>query len=344
MGHAWITAINASAEATLVGIVDIDISAAEAAAAGLPDVATGTDVVAVAKESGADAIVDVTVPAAHHPITTAALFAGLPVLGEKPAADSVAKTLSLVAASQLTGKLFMISQSRRYNPQLVAFRSQARKLGDVGLLTTEFFRAPRFGGFRDRMAHPLLLDMSIHPFDTARYLLEAEPESVYCEEFNPSWSWFDGDAAATAVFRMTTGARYVYTGSWCSPGEETSWNGSWRLSAAGGFASWNGDDFPVSSPVLEVEPVEDPGDGIAGALHEFVGALRTGSVPMGEVRDNVRSLTMVEAAVQSAAVGLPVRIDDVLAQSHADAIRDETRPEVAEVLRSWPSVRDGLTA
>lgn len=333
MGHAWMRAIAGSDEATLVGIVDIDADAA--AAAGSPGVVAGTDMVTVARESGADAIVDVTVPAAHHPVTTAALFAGLPVLGEKPAADTVAQTLSLAAASELTDKLFMVSQSRRYNPHLATFHAQARKLGSVGVLTTEFFRAPRFGGFRDKMAHPLLLDMSIHPFDTARYLLEAEPESVYCEEFNPSWSWFDGNASATAIFRMTTGARYVYTGSWCAPGEETSWNGSWRLSASGGSATWNGDDFPLSSPAVESDAADDPGDGIAGALHEFVSALRIGSVPMGEVHDNLLSLTMVEAAVQSSLAGAPVRIDDILGQALADAVRDESRPEVAEILRSW---------
>ena len=45
---------------------------------------TGTDAVDVARRNGARAVVDVTVPGAHHPVTTAALFAGLPVLGEKP--------------------------------------------------------------------------------------------------------------------------------------------------------------------------------------------------------------------------------------------------------------------
>src|SRR5690606_15374997 len=171
-----------------------------------------------ARETGARAIVNVTVPRAHHPVTTAALTAGLPVLGEKPVAETVSRALSLVAAAEVTGRLFVVSQSRRYNRRLFAFREQARTLGDLGVLTTEFFKAPRFGGFREEMPHPLLIDMAIHPFDSARFLLDAEPVSVYCEEYNPSWSWYSGDAAAAAVFEMTGGVRYVYTGSWCSPG------------------------------------------------------------------------------------------------------------------------------
>ena len=46
--------------------------------------------------------------------------------------------------------------------------------GEVGTVTTEFFKAPRFGGFREQMAYPLLVDMAIHQFDLARDLIQAE--------------------------------------------------------------------------------------------------------------------------------------------------------------------------
>ncbi|WP_459643478.1 Gfo/Idh/MocA family protein [Kineococcus sp. NUM-3379] len=344
MGRAWLRTILDDPGVELVGVVDLDLDVAAAAAAdaGVPDVPLGRDAVDLARATGAEAVVNVTVPAAHHPVTTAALVAGLPVLGEKPVADTVARALSLVAASEVTGTLFAVSQSRRYNAHLFTFREQVRALGRPGILSTEFFKAPRFGGFREEMAHPLLLDMAIHPFDTARFLLGAEPVSVYCEEFNPAWSWYGGDAAATAVFEMSGGVRFVYTGSWCSPGLETSWNGSWRVSAERGSALWNGDDAPVAEGAAEVVAGGDPGREIAGSLAEFRTALRGGPVPMGEVHANVLSLAMVEAAVASAATGTRVRIDDVLEAAHAEALRQEARPEVAGVLRSWTSVRAAL--
>jgi predicted dehydrogenase len=346
MGKAWLQALLASPDVDLAGIVDLDLDAARRAAAdaGVPDIPVGPDAVVLAAETGADAVVNVTIPKAHHPVTTAALFAGLPVLGEKPVAENVAQGLSLVAASEASGQLFVVSQSRRYNAQVFAFKEQARALGELGVLTTEFYKAPHFGGFREEMEHVLLVDMAIHPFDTARFLLDAEPVSVYCEEFNPSWSWYAHDAAASAIFEMTGGLRYVYHGSWCAPGQETSWNGNWRLSGASGTATWNGDD----APVLDADGVvpaasQDPGDGIVGSLATFVTALEGGPTPMGEVHENVLSLVMVEAAVESSTTGGRVLVDDVLERAYAKALADERRDDVRAVLEGWTSVRAALT-
>jgi predicted dehydrogenase len=329
----------------LVGVADLDLAAAHAAvaSAGRPDLPVGGDAVVLAQQTGAQALINVTIPEAHHPVTTAALFAGLPVLGEKPVAENVSRALSLVAAAEVTGELFMVSQSRRWNPQLSRLRAMTARLGVIGTMTTEFYRAPHFGGFRDQMAHPLLIDMAIHAFDSARFLLRAEPVSAYCEAYNPSWSWFAGDANATAVFEMETGTRYVYNGSWCSPGADTSWNGVWRVSGENGTALWNGDD----EPVLHAEEglaasAGSPYSGIGGALQVFVQALRTGERPSGEVHENVMSLAMVEAAVQSAETGRAARLDDVLEQAYAQAVRDEARADVRRALEGWPSVREAL--
>ena len=134
MGQAWLAAIRDCPEVELVGLVDLNTEAARAVAVGTGlDLAVGTDAVEVAGRSGGQAVIDVTVPAAHHPVTTAALFAGLPVLGEKPVAASVAQGLSLAAAAEITGELFMVSQSRRYNEQLWAFkRADRRRWGGSG--------------------------------------------------------------------------------------------------------------------------------------------------------------------------------------------------------------------
>jgi predicted dehydrogenase len=305
-------------------------------------VEVGSSAAAVADRTGARAVVDVTVPGAHHAVNTEALFAGLPVLCEKPIAPTLARAMSLAAASEETGQLLMVSQSRRYYGHLAEFRGLVRGLGDIGLVTTEFFKAPHFGGFRDEMAHPLLVDMAIHAFDALRYLVDAEPVAVTCEAFNPSWSWYRGNAAATAVFELSGGGRYMYTGSWCSPGLETSWNGRWRVSGERGSATWDGENAPVAEPAADQAPGSSAPEEIAGALAEFVDALRTARTPSGEVHENVRSLAMVEGAVRAADTGTRVDLDELLEEAYREAVAAEERPAVRARLEGWGSASAGL--
>ncbi|NNC13866.1 Gfo/Idh/MocA family oxidoreductase [Planctomonas sp. JC2975] len=342
MGRAWMRMLAGSPSVVLVGLVDLDVELARRAAAELSlDVVVGGALAEVAAASDAQAVIDVTVPPAHHAVNTEALFLGLPVLCEKPIAPTVAETLSLIAAEEITGRLLMTSQSRRYYPQLARLKAMAGALGGIGFVTTEFFKAPHFGGFRDEMDHPLLVDMAIHGFDVARYLLDADPVSVDCRTFNPSWSWYRGDAAATAVFEFAGGTRFSYAGSWCSPGLETSWNGSWRISGAHGTVAWDGDGDPVAEFGEGAAAVENGSSTvrpeIAGALDEFVDALHTGTTPSGDVHSNVHSLAMVEAAVLSAAEHRTVLLADVLEDAYATALANEARDDVREALAEWGS-------
>ncbi len=349
MGQAWLDTITANPDVELVGLVDLNTDAAHAALAqrGLQGVAVGTSVGGVAAATGAHAVVNVTVPVAHHPVNVEAMFAGLPVLCEKPAAPTVAQALSLAASSEASGQLLMISQSRRYFNSLTQLKAVAGELGDIGVITTEFFKAPHFGGFREEMDHVLLLDMAIHPFDAVRHLTGQDPVSVYCEEFNPSWSWFKADAAATAIFEFAGGLRYVYSGSWCADGAETSWNGSWRVNGAQGTALWDGDNAPTAEgldgAVLEIPASAGGPEEIAGSLAEFVAAVRTGVVPDGAIHSNVHSLAMVEAAVLSAETGQRVRIDDILTAAYAQSLDAERNPEAKAVLAGWESPLAGLS-
>jgi predicted dehydrogenase len=350
MGRNWIRVLTASPDVDLVGLVDLDLDLALRVVTdtGLDGVIVGADLLEVAAASRADAVVNVTVPVAHYPVNTQALFAGLPVLCEKPIAPTVSQALALAAAAEVSGQLLMTSQSRRYYRSLSQLRSSLPAIGDLGIMTTEFYRAPHFGGFRDEMAQPLLVDMAIHAFDAARYLLDADPLSVYCETFNPEWSWYEGDAAAFATFEFEGAVRYLFNGSWCSGGLQTSWNGTWRISGSAGAASWDGESTPLIERVdtgvtPAVDVADSGGEEIAGALAEFVGAIRWGGTPSGEVHSNVLSLAMVEAAVQSAERGERVVIADMLEAAYAKALETETRADIHSVLVKWGSARAGLS-
>lgn len=336
MGRAWIDAISSREDVELAAVIDLDLTLAEqvAATSGQPDVVVARSLTSAAT-AGLDAVIDVTVPRAHHAVNSESLFLGLPVLCEKPITSTVAEALSLAAAAESTGHLVMASQSRRYGPGIARFRDAVASLGGIGTLTTEFFLGPHFGGFREKMPNVLLVDMAIHAFDAARYVLDDDPVAVYCRESNPPWSWYQGAASATAVFEMRGGAVYAYTGSWCATGFPTSWNGQWRASGRLGSARWDGDTEPTVEGNDDVAwPPTNPAAlaGIRGALDEFVTALHTGEVPSGEIHSNILSLAMVEAAVLSARTESRITIDQVLAQARETAIEHETRPELMPLI------------
>ncbi|NLF22285.1 MAG: Gfo/Idh/MocA family oxidoreductase, partial [Lentisphaerae bacterium] len=212
----------------VAGLVDLDESRARAQAAkcGLDPLVT-TDMKRAIRQVRPDLVVDLTVPDAHSAVTCTALRLGCHVIGEKPMAASMGAARRMVRTAEETGRLYMVSQSRRYHAPHAGL-ARALAGGAVGRLTAlncAFYIGAHFGGFRDRMAHPLILDMAIHHFDLARLFSGADPRAVYAASFNPAGSWYAGDPAATCVFEMSNGVVFTYTGSWCAEGMHTSWHG-----------------------------------------------------------------------------------------------------------------------
>lgn len=341
MGRAWAHNLETSADVELVGWVDLveDTVRREASELRGPDLWVGTELTDGIETVRPDFVVDVATPEAHCGVTLTAFAHGLPVLGEKPLAASLAEAHEMIRAAEETGLLLMVSQNRRYDENLRTYVSQVRRIGPLGLLISEFAKAPHFGGFREEMESPLITDMAIHTFDSARYICGAEPGAVYCDEFNPPWSWYRGDAAGAAIFEMSNGMRYIYTGCWCADGFETAWAARWRAVGPKGTALWEGegsrprvDVVPDSSADLDENNASSAREtlttsrsaneggsaapplpnGIAGSLAEFVLAVRTGRIPMGECHDNLMSLAMVGAAVESSRSGRRVLIEDVI--------------------------------
>lgn len=333
MGKRWAPVLASNTEVSFVVWIDIDRSKAEAGVSdlGLTGVATEGDLLTALDRFGLNFVIDVTLPEQHHDITVACLEHKVAVLGEKPLAATMAEALDLVRTAEETKTLFAVSQCFRYNSGLVAFKELMEEIGGASHVNVEFYRGLHAPGFREEMESPLLLDMAVHTFDAARYIIGVEPLSVYCTEFNPPRSWYRGDACASADFEFENGARLTYQGSWCAQGFETSWESSWRGSCALGSAAWDGTSWPVAEDVASSakgrvgKRVEAPrqsrmagdrfysrsdggGDGLEASLADFVRALRTGSGPMTECHDNLRSFAMVMAAMDSSRTGRRVEV------------------------------------
>jgi len=319
---AWMPNIKRE-QLDLVAIVDLNLEAARRRVAeNNLDCLASTDLADALRQTQPDFVIDLTVPAAHGQVTCTALRAGFPVIGEKPMAASMAEAREMVKAAEESGKLYMVSQSRRYEPRHRGLHA-ALASGRIGGLTTvncDFYLGCHFGGFRDEMESPLILDMAIHQFDLARMMTGASPVAVYAREFNPRGSWYRGDVAASCIFEMSDGIVFTYRGSWCAEGMHTSWHGDWRLIGTKGSICYERDQVPHGEVVtgdsgfnrpregFDVADVNEGGKGQHGALQEMLACLREGVPPQGECHDNIQSLAMVFGAIESSRKGRRVAI------------------------------------
>jgi predicted dehydrogenase len=327
ISRAWLRALQDMPTVQIAGLVDIVEASALARAEefGLQGALIETDLARALDALDPQVVFNCTIPEGHREVTLTALAHDCHVLGEKPLADSMARAREMVAAALAADKLFAVIQNRRYDANIRRFRHLVASgaLGPLTTLNSDFYIGAHFGGFRDRMAHVLLLDMAIHTFDQARLISGADPVSVYCHEWNPPGSWYDHDASAVAVFEMSSGLVYTYRGSWCAEGLNTTWEADWRAVGVEGSALWDGAERFAAETVQarggfrsELAPLaipeHDPGPkvgGHAGVIREFVHCVQEGGVPETAAADNIQSLAMVFGAIESAERGEAVRIE-----------------------------------
>jgi predicted dehydrogenase len=324
MSKGWLEAIARTPEirrdVELVGFVDLDPSVARARAAefGWTSAATGGDLASVLGDLAPDVVFDLVVPAGRAGVVATALSRGCHVLSEKPMATSLQEAQRLIRLAKEAGRLHAVVQNRRWLLGIRRARAllASGALGEITAVHCDFFIGAHFGGFRDEMEHVLLLDMAIHTFDAARYLTGLDATAVYCRETNPKGSWFRHGASADALFDLDGGATMTYRGSWCAEGARTAWEASWRVIGTRGTLIWDGNEGLEASRVSgdegflrPLEPVEVPPlgepliEGHAGVIADFVSAVRGRRQPLTPGADNIRSLAMVLAAIESAETG-----------------------------------------
>lgn len=331
MAVGWLKALDEPANAgrvQIVGMVDPNLAAAEKlkVESGLTDVDVADDLEAFLSSHDAEIVFDVAVPEARHGIVETAFRHGCHVLTEKPMATSLAHAEAMNIAAQRVERIHAVTQNRRFSTGIRRLRAtlESGVLGQITGVHCDFFIGAHFGGFRDAMEHVLLLDMAIHTFDAARYISGQEPLAVYCLETNPAGSWYAHGAAANAIFEFTDDVTVTYRGSWCAEGANTNWDSSWRVIGTKGTLLWDGDEG-ISAKIVDGDegffrPLRDidilppraerETRGHASVIADFLDAIDTGSVPETAGTDNIKSLSMVLAAIESARTRQRVEIAD----------------------------------
>jgi predicted dehydrogenase len=306
MGNAWLRAVQASPNVEYAGFVEVNaaVAAEQVAKYALDSSKIFTSLDEALGAVQADGVINVTPPQFHRQVSLSALEAGLPVLSEKPLADTLAAAQDIVDASNRMGVLHMVAQNYRYHaPTQTLYQVlQQGDFGPVGAVKVDFFKGPHFGGFREEMPFPLIIDMSIHHFDLMRFFLGRDPIALYGRSWNPPWSWFKGDASAAVTLEFDSGVVVSYNASWCSQGQATPWNANWRFECAEGVIALVDDQVVTQRPngeLVAVPTLEPERLAQAYLLHEFYEAVTLGKPPVTTCQDNIKSLGIVFDVIQS---------------------------------------------
>ncbi len=319
MGRGWTDRIAESERWEAAAYVDTDRKNLMAAAARhrMPRARCFTDVDTALRTIEADALLDVTPQQFRKGVCCAAFEHGLPVMSEKPLADNLRNAKTIVRRAEKMGVTYMVAQNYRYQAPIQTVRRFIEKgrLGDMGYVGVLFHKGPKFGGFREQMAFPLVLDMSIHHFDLMRCLLGADVNVVQATSVNAPWNWNKGDATVMAQLEFTNGVAVNYFGSWVSLGRETNWNADWRFEGSKGVLLLEQDEVAFSDKPgrkRKVPLVKWPVCHQAYLLEAFADALDTGTEPETSGRRNLNSLATTWAVVRAAKEKRRVEVGELL--------------------------------
>ncbi|MBA2754525.1 MAG: Gfo/Idh/MocA family oxidoreductase, partial [Chloroflexia bacterium] len=167
--------------ARLVAVADAHLPAAEACAAVVPGVEVAASAGAIFARRDIDAVLVCTSTDTHAGLIALAAAAGKHVFCEKPIALDLAEIDGALAAVDRAGVTLQVGFNRRFDPTFARVR-RAIADGEIGrpellhIVSRDPAPPPldyirRSGG--------LFIDMAIHDFDMARFLLSDEVESVH---------------------------------------------------------------------------------------------------------------------------------------------------------------------
>lgn len=170
-------------EARLVGIADLDLEAARrlAGAVGEPPVFGSLE--AMLGANGLDAVLVATSSSRHLEAIRTAAAAGRDILCEKPIALTIEDSRAAIAAADAAGVRLQVGFMRRWDADYARARERLRSgaLGRPMLFKSlQFDPEPPPASFADpAVSGGIMVDMGIHEFDLARWLMDDEVVEVH---------------------------------------------------------------------------------------------------------------------------------------------------------------------
>ena len=305
-GKLWVEDILSDAQFEIVGLVDNK----------LENIDFVCESFGIARDKGYSSIEQVvsahppgvavlTVPPKQHfEVASGLINAGYHILSEKPLASNFNEALKLRDLAERSSVYFMVSQDYRWQPPIQTLRHllNENKIGDLGYASYQHYVSLKIGGWREKMDHVILEDMSIHHFDIIRAITGVNCVKVYAESINPVWSWYKGGAVTSVQLLFENNFFVNYFATWVTNGPENSWPGEIRIEGKDGTLIMDsagnimlyGSTGSNKIPWLSLEFT-----GRKFALNEMRNALSLGISPETTIQDNLQSFAIIQASLLS---------------------------------------------
>lgn len=310
---------------------------------GLPPERCHTSIGRAFAEHAADFCTVVVPPAVHEEVVDLAVEHGLDILSEKPIADSLEASVRIAEKVRRAGRRMGVTMSHRFDQDKTTLREELRsgrngRIDYVVLrLTCNCRRYGSWGMFRHEIPDPLLLDAAVHHLDILADLVGDECELVWAEAWSPPWAEYAGPSQALVTMRFGNGSRALYEGAKANAVGLNGWGEEYiRAECELGTVICDRrriERFPHDPAGPWSGPGEGGGDPVpllrrprwshAWLIEQFLD-WREGGPPMAtNVEDNLRSVALTHAAIESGHRGRPVRVEEVLARARQAVLSPE---------------------
>ncbi len=285
----------------------------------------------------ADCCAIVTPPWVHEEIAMAALAHDMDIISEKPIADTLEASVRIAERVAESGAKMGVTMTHRFDQDKTTLRREIRRDRNgpldylVGRFTCDARRYGDWGAFRHDIVDPLLVDGAVHQLDFIADMTGGLCETIYCDSWQPAWAEYGGDCQALVQMRFDNGVRATWEGAKANAYGLNGWGSDYlRAEARDATIVLNAREI-VRHPYVEASKLvggaNDEMDGEAIALDEqkswrntwlieqFVDWLDGGEPMATNVEDNLQSVALVEAAIESSRTGSPVAVQELLAET-----------------------------
>ena len=321
----------------VVAAVDINPEALRNAkdGLGLRDDQCYTDIRKAFDENAADFCTVVVPPAYHEPAVDQALDHGMHILSEKTIADTLEASIRIANKVESAGAKMGVTMSHRFRQDITTLRHLIRSgaHGPLDYIVCRFTCECRsygtWGRFRYEIPDPLMIEGSVHHLDLLADMAGGECGDLYAQTWQPSWGEFAGDAQALVTMQVAGGARVMYEGAKTNAVGLNGWGQEYiraecqratLIMSHGGIERFDYDPQRKQPAKREGEGeavplLEQPKWANAWLVEKFVRWLDGGEPMETNVHDNLQSVALIFAAIESSRCERPVNVQELLANA-----------------------------